>query len=196
MKRLNGGSPADIAERERFITVLHRSTTTRLFEGRLAACLLTLTVALGGCIAGPEGASWTDYTPSLPLHVPLSIPFAGDECESVECGSACAHDDDHVAECDEPVTDDAVDAITESSAYERVVNGVFIEPASTAVMSTFSFAGSAVGTVAMSTFSFAGSAIGTVANYFVPAGVIGPPETMPPGRFHPVPTRPVFAHRD
>jgi hypothetical protein len=192
MKRLNGGSPSDIAERERFITVLHRSTTTGLFEARFA-CLLALSVALGGCSIFPEGTSWSNYTPSLPLHVPLSIPFADDDSGSVECGSACVQEEDD-CECNEPVTDEA--AITEPSTYEHLVNGVIIEPASTVVMSTFSFAGSAVGTAAMSTFGLAGSAIGTVANYFVPAGTIGPPETMPPGRFHPVPTRPVFAHRD
>jgi hypothetical protein len=205
MKRLNGGSPADVAELERFITVHHRGTTNRRFEGRFAECLLILTVAFGGCIAFPEGSSWTDYTPPLPLHVPLSIPFTGHEDEAVECGSACAPEDHDSEcnvsecndnECDETLTDDASNAITDASTYERLVNGVVIEPASTVVMSTFSFAGSAFGTVAMSTFSFAGTAFGTVAHYFVPEGAIGPPETMPPGRFHPVPTRPVFARRD
>jgi hypothetical protein len=176
---------------------------------------MLLTVALGGCIGFPEGSSWTDYSPSLPLHVPLSIPFTGREDEAVKCGSACAPEDDHNCDCDEckcdececdetecnescdeTLTDDASNAITEPSTYERLVNGVVIEPASTVVMSTFSFAGSAFGTVAMSTFSFAGSTFGTVAHYFVPEGAIGPPETMPPGRFHPVPPRPVFARRD
>jgi hypothetical protein len=191
MKRLNGGSPADIAERERFITVHHHGTANRRFEGRFAICLLVLTIGLSGCIAWPEGSSWTDLTPSLPMHVPLSIPFTGHENEAVKCGSACAPEKDHDNECDdsecndnecdETLTDEASNAITESSTYERLVNGVFIAPASTVVMSTF---------------AFAGTAFGTVANYCVPAGAIGPPESMPPGRFHPVPTRPVFARRD
>jgi hypothetical protein len=160
----------------------HRGTTTRRFGARLAGCLLVLTVALGGCIAGPEGASWTEFTTSLPLH----IPFIGDENAAVECGSACTSEEDHDSdcddyECDETLPDDATNAITEPSTYERLVNGAIVEPASTVVMSTF---------------SFAGTAFGTVANYCVPEGTIGPPETMPPGRFHPVPTRPVFARRD
>jgi hypothetical protein len=34
--------------------------------------------------------------------------------------------------------------------------------------------------------------VGHVANFFLPAAAIGPAEVPPPGRFHPVPTRPVF----
>ena len=34
---------------------------------------------------------------------------------------------------------------------------------------------------------------GQVANFCVPAAAMGPPEVTPPGRFHPVPTDPVFA---
>jgi hypothetical protein len=38
-------------------------------------------------------------------------------------------------------------------------------------------------------------AIAGTANFCIPAAAIGPPYIPPPGRFHPVPTRPVFAPR-
>lgn len=159
----------------------HRGTTTPRFEDRFSALLLVLTVTLGGCNAFPEGTSCHKCDTSLPLHVPLSIPFLGNEDAAVECGSACVPEHEHNSQFDDILTDDVTNAVTASSTYERFVNGVVVEPATTVVMSTF---------------SIAGSAFGTVANYCVPEGALGPPETMPPGRFHPVPTRPVFAHRD
>jgi hypothetical protein len=49
--------------------------------------------------------------------------------------------------------------------------------------------------VLAATLSVAGTALGTVghvANFCLPPAAIGPPDGLPPGRFHPVPTRPVF----
>jgi hypothetical protein len=41
--------------------------------------------------------------------------------------------------------------------------------------------------------SLALGTVGQVANFFLPATAIGPSEVPPPGRFHPVPTHPVFS---
>ncbi len=144
----------------------------------MAVCALA--VALGGCIAYPEGATCTKCTPSLSSYIPASIPFVGHEDPAVECGSACVADEEDDSHCDDVAMEASPDSITDPSTYNRLVNGFVVDPASTVVMSTF---------------SFAGSAFGTVANYFIPEGAIGPPDTMPPGRFHPVPTRPIFARR-
>jgi hypothetical protein len=35
--------------------------------------------------------------------------------------------------------------------------------------------------------------VGHIANFWLPPTMLAPPEIPPPGRFHPVPTRPVFA---
>jgi len=51
----------------------------------------------------------------------------------------------------------------------------------------------AVWTPAQSLADGAAQMFGHVANFCVPAAAIGPPEIPPPGRFHPVPTNPVFA---
>ncbi|MCI0493071.1 MAG: hypothetical protein L0Z07_09055 [Planctomycetes bacterium] len=40
------------------------------------------------------------------------------------------------------------------------------------------------------------SAFAGIAHGCIPAATMGPPEIPPPGRFHPVPTRPVFTPRD
>ncbi|HJQ79474.1 MAG TPA: hypothetical protein VJ828_05940 [Lacipirellulaceae bacterium] len=77
--------------------------------------------------------------------------------------------------------DDSANQVAEDHSYEQVFDSVFVQPASTVVFSTV---------------SIAGSAFGTLANYCLPVIALGPPETVPPGRFHPVPTQPVFAHRD
>ena len=39
----------------------------------------------------------------------------------------------------------------------------------------------------------AAQVFGNIANFCVPAAAMGPAEIPPPGRFHPVPTQPVFA---
>jgi hypothetical protein len=38
--------------------------------------------------------------------------------------------------------------------------------------------------------------VGSVANFCGPPSCVGPPDIPPPGRFHPVPTRPAFAPRN
>lgn len=48
---------------------------------------------------------------------------------------------------------------------------------------------------ALSCVGTAGSAVGHVANFCVPPAGYMPLEGPPPGRFHPVPTRPVFCPR-
>jgi hypothetical protein len=156
--------------------VQQRATSIRRNEIPLVVCALMLTVALGGCITCPEGASWNKWTTSLPT----SIPFMGHDESAVECGSACVADEEDNSNCEEIVAEENDDSVADPSTYERLVNRFVVEPTSTVVMTTF---------------SFAGSAFGTVANYCVPEGAIGPPDSMPPGRFHPVPTRPVFSRR-
>jgi hypothetical protein len=117
---------------------------------------------------------------SLSSCIPTGVPFTGHDDSAVDCGSACVADDEEDGHCDEVAAESSAGSITDPSTYERLANGYVIEPASTVVMTTF---------------GFAGAAFGTVANYCIPEGAIGPPDVMPPGRFHPVPTRPVFARR-
>jgi hypothetical protein len=76
--------------------------------------------------------------------------------------------------------EDAADHAIHESLYAQVVDGLIVQTASTVIFSTA---------------SIAGTAFGTIANYCLPEAALGPPDMVPPGRFHPVPTRPVFAHR-
>jgi len=118
---------------------------------------------------------------TLPLHLPLSIPWGGDEGDSSECGSACTPAADDVSSCDGFPSDSRDDYNVEEPVYQRIVDGAIVQPAMTVVMSSV---------------SVAGTAFGSVANYFLPEVALGPPELAPPGRFHPVPTRPVFSRSE
>jgi hypothetical protein len=150
--------------------------------------LLVSTIALSGCVACPDSKSCATDNLAWPLHLPLSIPCRNDECESCECGSACDPAADDAQNCsDVPLNADESGG-AEDSVYQRVIDGAIVQPAATVAMSSFSIAGTA--------FSMAGSAFGSVANYFLPEVALGPPEIAPPGRFHPVPTRPVFARSE
>jgi hypothetical protein len=146
-----------------------------------AAFVIASIVALSGCIACPEGALCNSCNASLPHGLSFDIPWYGDEHSQMECGSACEPADGEQTTCDECVSQEGAVADTaEESLYAQAVDRLVVQPASMIVFSTV---------------SLAGTAFGTVANYFVPEAVLGPPDSVPPGRFHPVPTRPVFAHR-
>jgi hypothetical protein len=96
--------------------------------------------------------------------------------ESRDCGDACEPCDETDGRCA-----DEADEGNESAAVQLV-------DYSTGLVQT------AAGTM-LSAVGTAGAAVGSVANYFVPISAIAPPDVPPPGRFHPVPTTPVFAPR-
>ena len=96
--------------------------------------------------------------------------------KTCDCGDAC-----------EPV-DDADGACADGAKRGSESMGVQLTSYSTGLAQT------AAGTM-LSAIGTAGAAVGSVANYFVPVSEIAPPDVPPPGRFHPVPTTPVFAPR-
>lgn len=177
MKRVNRIWTSLIQPR-RFGKVQQRVSANRCLE-RLAAALLI--AAFCGCIASPEGASCAHCKKSFPYDLSLDIPWVGGDNSPTECGSACEPTEGKQTTCDElaPEEESANEA-AENYSYEQVIDSLFVQPASTVVFSTV---------------SIAGSAFGTLANYCLPVAALGPPESDPPGRFHPVPTRPVFAER-
>jgi hypothetical protein len=158
-----------------------RLTAIRCLERLAAAFVMANVFTLCGCIACPEGASCSSCAGALPHDLSLSIPWIGGEDSRAECGSPCERADGEHTTCDQLVAEeDAADHAIHESLYAQVVDRLFIETAST---------------VLFSTASIAGTAFGTIANYCLPEAALGPPDMVPPGRFHPVPTRPVFAHR-
>ena len=168
------------------LKVPSRAPANRRLDTSIAACLLAGIVSFGGCMAWPDAGTCTTCSKSLPLHmphIPLDIPWIGDDSTSTGCGSACESVEGCREACDDCTHDEYSNDTGEphfdaATVYEQVVDRMFVQTASTVVMSTV---------------SIAGTAFGTVANYCIPEGAIGPPDTTPPGRFHPVPTRPVFA---
>ncbi len=158
-----------------------RVSATRCLERLAAALLIANMVSLCGCIAYPDGASCAHGSKSFPYDLSLNIPWVGTKRSPAECGSACEPPEGDHTTCDALVPDDdSANQVAEDHSYEQVFDSLFVQPASTVVFSTV---------------SIAGSAFGALANYCLPAAALGSPETVPPGRFHPVPTRPVFAHR-
>ena len=167
-------------QRKRFGEVQQRATAIRGLKRLAAAFFIVNIAALCGCIACPEGASCTSCNKSFPYDLSLSVPWGGGEDSPTDCGSACELADGELTTCDEPVPDEAsATHDSENGLYKQVVDRLFVQTAST---------------VMFSAVSIAGTAFGTVANYCLPEVALGPPDTNPPGRFHPVPTRPVFAH--
>jgi hypothetical protein len=134
---------------------------------------------LGGCIACPKGPSCTTCANSVPLEIPLSFPWFGDRGSST-CGSTCELAEGEDGACDEVALESDVESRDSESFYSQFIDRVVVQTAAT---------------VTLSTFSVAGTAFGTIANYCLPEVALGPAEITPPGRFHPVPIRPVFAHR-
>ena len=96
--------------------------------------------------------------------------------KSPDCGDAC-----------EPCDEVSPQCVDEASPGSKSA-GVQLAGYSTGLMQM------AAGTM-LSAVGTAGAAVGSVANFFVPVSVIAPPDVPPPGRFHPVPTTPVFAPR-
>jgi hypothetical protein len=165
----------------RFGKVQQRVSANRRLERLAAALLIVSIVAFCGCIASPEGASCTHCKKSFPYDLSLDIPWIGGDNSPTECGSACEPTEGEQTTCDELAPEEvSANVAAENYSYEQVIDSLFVQPASTVVFSTV---------------SIAGSAFGTFANYCLPVAALGPPESVPPGRFHPVPTRPVFAER-
>jgi hypothetical protein len=163
--------------------VRRRVNAIRLLE-RFAAALLAVNIAaLCGCMALPEGASCTNCKKSFPHNLSLNVPWLGGEKSPAKCCSTCELAEGEHTTCDDvphELEEEAAEHAAEESLYHQVVDRFFVQTASTVVFSTA---------------SMAGSAFGTIANYCLPASALGPPDMSPPGRFHPVPTRPVFANR-
>ena len=172
------------------ITVPRRASSIRSLRCSLATCLVAGVVALSGCIACPNGASCPNCSKSSPIGIPMSIPsippgfpWIEGNGKAVECGSACEECEACESDascCDAAPPESEADLGSRASLYERSVDRLVVQPATTLIMSAF---------------SVAGTAFGTVANYCMPEVALGPPQLTPPGRFHPVPTRPVFAQR-
>jgi hypothetical protein len=161
--------------------VQQRVSAIRCLERVAAALLIANIAAFCGCIACPEGASCTHCTKSFPYDLSLDIPWVGDENSPTECGSACEPmEGEHLTRDELVAEEESANEAAKGYSYEQVIDSLFVQPASTVVFSTV---------------SIAGSAFGTLANYCLPVVALGPPDTVPPGRFHPVPTRPVFAQR-
>ena len=107
-----------------------------------------------------------------PASLGRVLNLGGEECSAESCATVCEpFDAEDFAEF--PLASDEV-CEYEDSGQEAG----FVQTASATMLSAF---------------AMGGAAVGSVANYFVPAGLIAPSEIPPPGRFHPVPTHPVFA---
>ena len=109
-----------------------------------------------------------------PASLGRVLNLGGEECSAEGCATVCEPFD---AEADfdtefPPASDELCEY--EDSGSEAG----FVQTASATMLSAL---------------AMGGAAVGSVANYFVPAGLIAPSNVPPPGRFHPVPTHPVFA---
>ncbi|HEY7688816.1 MAG TPA: hypothetical protein VH835_08995 [Dongiaceae bacterium] len=165
---------------------------------RRTLALLAILAASGGCISYPDGRPIGVGSPDALLHAFGFAPSpSGCRCRHAEHAGPR-----HMPRFDEAVVA-AVDEIPLPDAPEggEVVDGPWLDAGSDSYESCDDLPQAAPHACPHDGLSL--RSIGRVpcqcfaetANFCVPAASCGPPEYPPPGRFHPVPTQPVFAPR-